>query len=204
MFRIVFCQLLVYNGSYNTNDGWHTNMDKTEIIKRLHGIIGRIVKLKNFDLESFYYNFNRLIYSLERYHNSIGKNAGTIKELSAIQIDIPKRNMPKEGQVAYFYIETSYPKEIYNSHWCLVLKDLGSLLVVIPLTSIKQDSNPVDKQREMIVKIKDFEEEGCSKLKINQIFSAGLLRLDQSKKIYDLQTDFSYVKQNIKNILDLS
>ena len=78
------------------------------------------------------------------------------------------------------------------------------MLVVIPLTSIKQDSNPVDKQREMIVKIKDFEEEGCSKLKINQIFSAGLLRLDQSKKIYDLQTDFSYVKQNIKNILDLS
>ena len=180
------------------------NMDKIEMIKRLHGLIGRIDRLKNFDLESFYYNFNRLVYMLERYHNSIGKNAKTVKELSAIQIDIPKSNMPKEGQVAYFYIETSYPKEIYNSHWCLVLKDLGSLLVVIPLTSIKQDSNPVDKEREMTVKIKDFEEDGCSKLKINQIFSAGLMRLDQSKKIYDLQTDFSYVKQIIKNILDLS
>lgn len=179
-------------------------MDKAQMIKRLHGLIGRVDKLKNFDIESFYYNFNRLVYTLEKYHNSIGKNAQTPKDLSAIQISIPKRNMPKEGQVAYFYIETSYPKEIYNSHWCLVLKDLGSLLVVIPLTSIKQDSNPVDKEREMIVKIKDFEEEGCSKLKINQIFSAGLMRLDQSRIIYDLQTDFSYVKQNIKNILDLS
>ena len=104
------------------------NMDKIEMIKRLHGLIGRIDRLKNFDLESFYYNFNRLVYMLERYHNSIGKNAKTVKELSAIQIDIPKSNMPKEGQVAYFYIETSYPKEIYNSHWCFVLKDLGSLL----------------------------------------------------------------------------
>lgn len=90
--------------------------------------------------------------------------------------------MPKEGQVAYFYIETSYPKEIYNSHWCLVLKDLGSLLVVVPLTSIKQDSNPVDKEREMIIKIKNFEESGCSKLKVNQIFSAGLCDLINQKK----------------------
>ena len=81
-----------------------------------------------------------------------------------------------------------------------MLKDLGSLLIVIPLTSIKKDSNPIDKRREMIVKIKDFEESGCSKLKINQIFSARLMHLNQSKKIYDLQTDFSYIKKNIKNI----
>ena len=179
-------------------------MDRTELLKRLHGLVDRVDKLKNFDIESFYYNFNRLVYTLEFYHNSMGKKAKTPKDLSAIQYDVPKNKMPKEGQVAYFYIETSYPKEIYNSHWCLVLKDLGSLLVVVPLTSIKQDSNPVDKEREMIVKIKDFEEDGCSKLKVNQIFSAGLMRLDQSKKIYDLQTDFSYVKQRIKNILDLT
>ena len=100
------------------------NKDKIEPIQRRHGLIGRIDRLNNFDLESFYYNFNRLVYILERYHNSIGKNAKTVKELSAIQIDIPKSNMQKEGQVAYFYIETSYPKEIYNSHWCLVLKQL--------------------------------------------------------------------------------
>ena len=178
-------------------------MDNTEFLKRLHGLINRVGKLKNFDLESFYYNFNRLIYTLEFYHNSVGKNAKTPKELSAIQYNVPKGKMPKEGQVAYFYIETSYPKEIYNSHWCLILRDLGSLLIVVPLTSIKKDSNPIDQKREMIVKIRDFEEDGCSKLKINQIFSAGLMRLDQSKKIYDLQTDFSYVKETIKNILDL-
>ncbi|MBD5496106.1 MAG: hypothetical protein HDR12_17495 [Lachnospiraceae bacterium] len=179
-------------------------MTDADIAKKLHTLVSRVTRLKNFDLESFYYNFNRLISTLEFYHNSIGKKAKDTKELSAIQYDVPKSKMPKEGQVAYFYIETSYPKEIYNSHWCLVLKDLGSLLIVIPLTSIKKDSNPVDKQREMIVKIKNFEEDGCSKLKINQIFSAGLMRLDQSKKIYDLQTNFSYVKKEIKNILNLS
>lgn len=179
-------------------------MTDADVVKKLHTLVPRITRLKNFDLECFYYNLNRLISTLEFYHNSIGKNAKNIKELSAIQYDVPKSKMPKEGQVAYFYIETSYPKEIYNSHWCLVLKDLGSLLVVIPLTSIKKDSNPVDKQREMIVKIQDFEEDGCSKLKINQIFSASLMRLNQSKKIYNLQTDFSYVKNTIKNILNLS
>lgn len=194
----------MYNETVILVIGGNTFMDKIELIKRLHGLVNRIGKLRNFDLESFYYNFNRLVYTLEFYHNSMGKKATTPKELSAIQYDIPKESIPTEGQVAYFYIETSYPKEIYNSHWCLILKNLGSLLVVIPLTSIKEDSNPVDRKREIIVKIKDFEEDGCSKLKINQIFSAGLMRLDRTKKIYDLQTDFSYVKENIKNILNLS
>lgn len=174
-----------------------------EAKENLHKIVDRIGKLKNFDVISFYFNLNRMTYNLERYHNSIGKKAKNTKELSAIQVDVPKNNLPKEGQIAFFYIENSYPKEIYNSHWCLVLKDLGSILIVIPLTSIKTDSNPVDKQREMIVKIKDFEVDGCSKLKINQIFSAGLLRLDNSKKIYDLQTDIEYVKNNVKKILNL-
>lgn len=178
-------------------------MDKTDIIARLHKLVNRIGNLRNFDLESFYYNFNRFISVLELYHNSIGKKARTPYDLSKIQYSIPTNKRPKEGQVAYFYIETSYPNEIYNSHWCLVLKDLGNTFVVIPMTSIKRDSNPVDKNREMIVKIKDFEESGCSKLKVNQIFCASAMRLDQSKKIYNLQTNFDYVKNNIKNILSL-
>ena len=176
---------------------------KLDISSELHKQIDRILNLKNFDTISFYYNFKRLVYNLEKFHNSIGKKASNTKELSAIQFDVQKSKLPKAGQVAYFYIEHSYPKELFNSHWCLVVKDLGSILLVIPLTSIKDDSNPVDKEREMIVKIKDFAEDGCSKLKINQMFSADLMRLDQSRPIYELQTSFDYIKNNIKKLLDL-
>lgn len=173
-----------------------------DINKEMHKQINKIMKLKNFDTISFYYNFKRLVYNLDKFHNNIGSNAKNKHELSEIKYDI-KGKTPKEGQVAYFFIENSYPKEIFNSHWCLVLKDLGNILVVIPLTSIKPNSKKVDPNRETIIKIKNFEEKGCSKLKINQIFSADLMRFDGSRKIYDLQTDFKYVKDKIKNILNL-
>lgn len=178
-------------------------MDRTDIERGLHKQVNRLLNLKNFDLEGFYYNFRRMISNLEKFHNSIGKSAKSPKELSAIQYDLPKSIRPKAGQVAYFYIEHSYPKEIYNSHWCLVLKDLGSIFIVIPLTSVKKDSNAINKEREIIIKIKDFEEEGCSKLKFNQMFSADAMRFDRDKPIYNLQTDFSYIKENLKKILDL-
>ena len=52
---------------------------------------------------------------------------------------------PVEGDICYFYIENSYPKEIFNSHWCLILKDFGNTMLVVPMVSIKSDSAPVDK-----------------------------------------------------------
>lgn len=174
-----------------------------DIGKELHKQVDRLLSLKNFEILDFYYNFKRMVGNLEWFHNSIGKKAHSTKELSNVQFSVPISKRPKEGQVAYFYIENSYPKEIFNSHWCLVLKDFGSLLIVIPLTSVKKDSNPVDKEREMIVKIKDFEGEGCSKLKFNQMFSADLMRLNQNEKIYDLETDVEYIKHILKNKLNL-
>ncbi|MFT8341365.1 MAG: hypothetical protein ABF652_08140 [Clostridium beijerinckii] len=169
----------------------------------LYTEIDKLVNIKNFDIQSFYYNFRRMVNNINKFHNKIGKNAKNTRELSRIQYDIPVAKKPKEGQVAYCFIEHSYPKEIFNSHWCLILKDLGNIMVVVPLTSIKEDSNLVDKEREMIIKVKKFEDDGCSKLKINQIFSADLMRIDTSKKVYDLQTDFIYIKSNIKKILNL-
>ena len=53
-------------------------------------------------------------------------------------------------------------------------------------------------------KIKNFEEDGCSKLKIHQMFCADIMRINPKKKVYQLQTDISYVKQKIKELINLS
>ena len=77
-------------------------------------------------------------------------------------------------------------------------------MLVVPMVSIKKESAGVDNSCEMIVKIKDFEEEGCSKLKIHQMFSADVMRINPSKKVYRLQTNYDYVKETIRKLTNLS
>ncbi len=172
--------------------------------KELDNITNQLLKIKNFDIVSFVFNYKRMVNSLYHFHNTIGKNAKTPIQLSKIKYNLKSMKRPVEGDVCYFYIENSYPKEIFNSHWCLILKDFGNTMLVVPMVSIKKDSADVDKSCEMIVKIKDFEEDGCSKLKIHQIFSADIMRINPEKKVYRLQTNYDYVKEKIKELTNLS
>lgn len=172
--------------------------------KELENINKKILKIKNFDIESYVWNYKRMINSIFHFHNVIGKSAINSVQLSKIQYNLKGMKRPTTGDVCYIYIENSYPKEIYNSHWCLILKDFGNTMLVVPMVSIKKDSAPFDRTCEMIVKIKNFEEDGCSKLKVHQMFCADIMRINPQKKVYQLQTDISYVKQKIKELTNLS
>lgn len=174
------------------------------IQKELEDINKKLLSIQNFDLVSFVYNYKRMIHSIYHFHNTIGKNAKTKTQLSQIKYNLKGMKRPVEGDICYFYIENSYPKEIFNSHWCLILKDFGNTMLVVPMVSIKNDSAPVDKSCEMIVKIKNFEEDGCSKLKIHQMFCADVMRINPQKSVYRLQTDYTYVKTKIKELTHLS
>lgn len=167
----------------------------------LDNITRKILTIKNFDLESFTNNYRKLVDNIWFFHNVIGREAKNEEELSLVQYKLSDNKKPKIGQIGYFFIENSFPKEIFNGHWCLVFKDFGNMAIIIPLTSIKKDSTPLNKDMEIIVKVKDFEEEGCSKLRINQMFCADIMRIDKNRKIYDLQTDFNLVKNKIYSIL---
>ena len=61
-----------------------------------------------------------------------------------------------------------------------------------------------DQYHSMLIEIKDFEEDGCSKLKIHQMFSADIMRINTEKKVYQLQTDYDYVKEKIKELTNLT
>ena len=44
------------------------------------------------------------------------------------------------NQLIYCQIGRGYSKELFDPHWCYVLKHCGTKLIVVPGTSIKQDS----------------------------------------------------------------
>ena len=166
-------------------------------IERLNKSVTKLLKIRHLDLTSFSYNFERMVNNIYFFNNSLCANCQNESDVSNVQYKIPLKERPKEGQVAFFYIENSYPKEIFNSHWCLVLKDFGSLMLVVPMTSVKSNSSEVYEPTEIDIKIKDFENDGTSRLHVDQIFSADIMRIDKSKPIYDLYDDFEVVKNKI-------
>ena len=166
-------------------------------IERLNKSVTKLLKIRHFDLTSFSYNFERMINNIYFFNNSLCANCQNESDVSNVQYNLPAKERPKEGQVAFFYIENSYPKEIFNSQWCLVLKDFGSLMLVVPMTSVKSNSSEIYEPTEIDIKIKDFENDGTSRLHVDQIFSADIMRIDKSKPIYDLDDDFEVVKNKI-------
>lgn len=166
-------------------------------IERLNKSVTKLLKIRHFDLTSFSYNFERMVNNIYFFNNSLCANCQNESDVSNVQYNLPAKERPKKGQVAFFYIENSYPKEIFNSHWCLVLKDFGSLMLVVPMTSVKSNSSEVYEPTEIDIKIKDFENDGTSRLHVDQIFSADIMRIDKSKPIYDLDDDFEVVKNKI-------
>ena len=166
-------------------------------IERLNKSVTKLLKIRHLDLTSFSYNFERMVNNIYFFNNSLCANCQNESDVSNVQYNLPAKERPKEGQVAFFYIENSYPKEIFNSHWCLILKDFGSLMLVVPMTSVKSNSSEVYEPTEIDIKIKDFENDGTSRLHVDQIFSADIMRIDKSKPIYDLDDDFEVVKNKI-------
>lgn len=71
------------------------------------------------------------------------------------------------------------------------------------MTSIKSDSPDIYIPTEIDVKIKDFENDGMSRLHVDQIFSADIMRIDKSKPIYDLEDDFELVRDKILDKISL-
>lgn len=58
MFSIVFCQLLVYNGSNNTNDWWNTMINRRyeKLFQKLNDALEKLNTLdfenENFDIDT--------------------------------------------------------------------------------------------------------------------------------------------------------
>lgn len=50
------------------------------------------------------------------------------------------KHEPKEHELVYAQIGRGYSKELFDPHWCYVLKHCGTKLIVVPVTSIKPDS----------------------------------------------------------------
>ena len=86
-------------------------------------------------------------------------------------------------------INDSYSNYKDNLYFVVKEKESDMKFEVIGVTE--------DDVTEIDIKIKDFENDSLSRLHINQIFSADIMRIDKTKPIYDLEDDFEEVRNEI-------
>lgn len=110
---------------------------------------------------------------------------------------------PRVHQMAYFNIGRGFPKELMDGHWCYVLKDLGYKMLVIPCTSIKDDSTEANPQFEMDIQIKIHKHITKSRIQLSDIRSVDIQRLDLRKPFCKVLTSQKEIQEFVlKNLFE--
>lgn len=109
---------------------------------------------------------------------------------------------PSEHQLIYVNLCRGFPKELYDGHWCYVLKHCGTKLLVIPTTSLKELSSTEDKSYYF-----DIEEaDGCkSRLRFDEIRMVDKMRVTTKDKPYrNVVTERKKIEEQFMKFLNLT
>ena len=108
---------------------------------------------------------------------------------------------PKEHQLIYCQIGRGYSKELFDPHWCYVLKHCGTKLIVVPVTSIKQDSGTLTVPYEY-----DIEEDSHIKARMHfdDIRCVDKMRILEKKGYINIITPRIEIEKAISNFFNFT
>lgn len=163
---------------------------------------GNIEELKNY--------LNKLdesgLYDAEKYSRSLLHQTSQlsyfycslVKDGSPSDTYYHVHKRPKEHQMAYFNIGRGFPKELMDGHWCYIVKDLGYKMLIIPCTSIKKESSPLNPHFEKdLTVIDDHGMITHSRMQLTDLRTVDIQRLDCRKPFYTVCDD----REEIRNFI---
>jgi hypothetical protein len=130
-----------------------------------------------------------------------GKLVGKEPNHDANKVYYSLKTEPKEHQLIYTQIGRGYSKELFDPHWCYVLKHCGTKLIVIPVTSIKPDSSAPVVPYEY-----DIEEDGGIKgrMHLDDIRCVDKMRVIENKGYISVVTKREEVEDAVEKFLGFS
>ena len=163
---------------------------------------GNIEELKNY--------LNKLdesgLYDAEKYSRSLLHQTSQlsyfycslVKDGSPSDTYYHVHKRPKEHQMAYFNIGRGFPKKLMDGHWCYIVKDLGYKMLIIPCTSIKKESSPLNPHFEKdLTVIDDHGTITHSRMQLTDLRTVDIQRLDCRKPFYTVCDD----REEIRNFI---
>lgn len=172
---------------------------KMSVEQNFQDALTALKSIKNYDIEGFSSQLLYWIKQLSFFYNTVVPQQTNDPSTSFYNVEPSKR--PKEGQVAYFNLRRGYPKETYDGHYCYILKEFKMKYVIIPLTSVKPNSSPLNPQFEYDIQLINFPNNLLSRLQVTDIRSVDMQRLNEKRPIYNVLTDPTIILNNIKKFL---
>ena len=112
------------------------------------------------------------------------------------------RPTPSEHQLIYVSLCRGFPKELYDGHWCYLLKNCGTKFLVIPVTSIKETSSSEEQSYYF-----DITEEDNSvvRLRFDEMRTIDKMRVITKDKPYrNIKTGRTDIEQKLMDYLNLT
>lgn len=155
-------------------------------------------RINNFDKDGFANQLKYWLKELEFFYNRITPNQTGNPSTSFYKIQSSLR--PNEGQIAFFNLRRGYPKEIYDGHYCYILKDFGIKYLVIPTTSVK-DQSQANPNFEYDIKIRNFKNDLTTRLQISDIRTIDIQRFNEKRIVYNVVTDRETIAEFVKIVV---
>lgn len=133
---MVFCRLLVYNESYNTNDWWYTMINK-RYEKLFQKLNDALEKLNSLDFEGEDFDINALKWYIEHAN----KNYYIHESKQDEEKHDTEINKKPRSHVFWVEFGINVGSEFNEPHYAVVVKESKYTAIVIPLTS-KKDKVP--------------------------------------------------------------
>ena len=149
-----------------------------------------------YDVEKYTYSLLHQTRQLEYFYCQLVEEENPEPDQTYYHVS----RRPMVHQMAYFNIGRGFPKELMDGHWCYVLKDFGSKMLVIPCTSIKEDS-PEATEYELDIRAKIRKYPIRSRMQLSDMRVVDLQRLDIRKRFCNVITDKKEIENHIKHII---
>lgn len=159
--------------------------------------LNNIKQSGHYDVEKYCFSLVHLTQQLEYFYCYLVPKGTNNSDNTYYRL----QHRPLEHQMAYFNIGRGFPKELMDGHWCYILKDLGYKVLVIPSTSIKDNSKPCHPQFEMDIVIENEGKKLKSRIQLTDIRSIDLQRLDLRKPFCNVLTPVNKIKLFVVNNL---
>lgn len=108
---------------------------------------------------------------------------------------------PKEHQLVYTQIGRGYSKELFDPHWCYILKHCGTKLIVIPVTSIKPDSSTPVVPYEYDIEESDGVK---ARMHLDDIRCIDKMRIMEKKGYIGVKTSRTEIEQAVESFFGFS
>ena len=156
--------------------------------------LNRLKKSQSYDVNKLVYSLKHLVGQLEYYYCDFLPKSQSGNY-------VPKEIIWLENSLVYVNLGRGFPKEIMDGHWCYVLKNYGYKLLVIPTTSVKEDSMAINPKYEKDIQVKKKEKKAISRLQLSDMRSVDIQRVYTKKKNCQVITSYDeiceFVKSNI-------